>query len=162
MTDDEILHKSTGVMQQVGLTADQQSLRIALGGAEDGKQVFLDMPAAAFPGFVVQMVNTLNSLIAGKVLPGFESQPGYVAQRWKVGRNDDPRVKEMVALVLDEGLQTEVFRLFTDLDALRIADAIEDLVFLGLSPDDQRKLVETVQAQKKKPAIILPPGVRRN
>ncbi len=89
------------------------------------------------------------------MLPEVPANQPRIAKGWAVGRPNAITPQKTIAILFDIKLPTNQIWFFADLDALKVADAIEQEVFKGMSEDDKRKLL--IESNKK-PALILPPG----
>lgn len=131
-------------------------LQVVLGG----RLAEISMPSSQVPDIHSKITGAMDALLEAGILkrpPG--PAPTRQVQTWKLGGNTFQ--KNLTALLIDEGLSTEILLVFPDLAALQIADAIEQKVLDGLSLDDQKKLMEAVERSTgRKPRIILPGGRR--
>lgn len=154
------LPKPFDAQWQFALTHDGKSVRLIIPtGPEDAMAV--DMPASQLAILHATMGQLIDHMRLAKALPPVP--PGKTAAphaplNWKLGRPDGvPReMGKTVALSFDEGRETADFILLADLDALKVADAIERCVFEGMSEDDKMRMIEEAQ-KPQKGKIILPP-----
>lgn len=147
-------------MAAFGVNEDGTMVRIQVAANQEGGSIYLDMPSGAIRGFIDNLGQLLAHLVHIKAIPPKSPGMGHGIGQWKVGGSSDPGLKGMTAIVFDEGTPNEVIRFLKDLDALKIADAIEQKVFKGLSVVDQRSMIKEVE--KARNPLILPPGLRKH
>lgn len=147
-------------MQQFGVSEDGSVVRLQLAVKEDGGGIYITMASEAIPVFINGLTQLMAHLVHIKAIP--PRPPGVASGigQWKVGRSNDPALAKFTAILFDEGTPNEVIRVLADIDALRIADAIETQVFAGLSQKDQQDLIQGVAKAKANSALILPPRLR--
>lgn len=162
MSDD--IYDATGI-EGFGVSADGTMVAITLGAKQGGGRIEMRMPAEKLPEFHAHLGELIHQLQAAELLPAPGRAAGAVARgvkHWMVGRPDDPAVTKTTALMFDEGMPSELLLLMADIDVLKLADAIEQQVFKNMTGAEQRRLLETVEKDKAKSKLILPPGMKRS
>lgn len=147
-------------MSSFGVSDDLQFVQIKMGAGPDGAATYLTMASANVMPFIDALSQLQAHLVAIKAVPAPPlNQPRSVGA-WKIGRSSLVGAEKLTIFVFDEGSPKEVVLLMADIDALKLADAIEKQVFKKLSVVDQRNLIKQVEDARGGSKLILPP--RRN
>lgn len=151
---DEATRLEAKRIEGFGMSEDGKFALMKFGAADDANRITVTMPVENLADFYQHLGKLVGSLTAaGKISP--PAADGHVIGKWKVGQSNVPALAKFTALLFDEGSPKEALFLLGDLDALKLADAIEQKVFKGLTPEQQRDLVRKVE-QGARPKIILP------
>lgn len=138
-------------VEAYGVSQDGSMVRITLTMAPDGSKMWLTMPAGNLPAYI----RDLQGLLA-RVREQGGAQPDVAApQSWLVGRVNDPRMKDQTVLMFDKGTPQEKVVMLPDVQALGMADAIEEQVYKSLKPEE-RRIIDAARKAKQKPKIIQP------
>lgn len=134
---------------------DAQHVTVRLNG--EGEQPAMTVPVQSLPLLWLQLGMVIDSLVKTGVLKAERSKPTRINETWQVGANS--MAPGFTAMLFDEGSVQEHLVLMPDINALQMADAIEQKVLQGLPKEMQQDMLKTVEAKRpggKK--FIMPPS----
>lgn len=141
------------------ISEDGKTIQMAFGADKAGELILLTMPTAGLPEHAGHVRALLDALRMAKVLPPGEAVPATPMQTFAIKNSALGQMAHVTALVINEGLATEAFVLMPDLQALKMADAIQQKVFFGMSAEEQRKMLKAVEGERPQaPRLIMPAG----
>lgn len=137
------------------ISEDGATVRLLMSTNVEGQQVHVTMPITTVPMLFAHIGQLMDSLLAAGLVPAEMGKPARNVTTWEVGANS--MIPGFTALRFDAGLTQETFLLMKDLDALKLADSIEQKVLYMLPPQQQRELIAAVEkANGRKPRLIVP------
>lgn len=139
------------------ISDDGQTVIMMFGEPPQG--VVLRVPSQAVAGFYAGLGAVLDTLRAAKMVPPGEAVVATMAETVTVRESKLAGLEKFAGVVINEGLTSETFTIMTHLTALRLADALQQAVYAGMSLEEQRKLTKQVEDSRgNKSGLILPPG----
>ena len=141
------------------ISEDGRRVEMRLSAGDDGRFVALTIPVDKFTELYQHTRLLMDSTIqAGVVAPMQSPSGGRPVQSWKVGASNRMELARFTAIMFDAGLTSEMILLMPDLQALAMADAIQQKVLAGFSEDEKRTLMKEVEeARAGKRDVRTPP-----
>ncbi len=142
--------------------------------SEDGERAVLQLSDAGGDGYIAltvpkahlgAIIESLQALqdvfrTAGLLAPAPPGEGGKLVQTWRVGASNRAELARFTAIMFDAGLNGESIKLMPDLQALGMADAIQQKVLGSFSEDEKRQLLKAVEdARTGKDKLRTPLGL---